>query len=160
MSEINQFDCPLECGARIISLNDHLKKCKMKKKIGYDYLICPHNSNHIIKINLLQLHIINCEDKPISNNNDTSDDDDLDNKISDDDNKEKNEIIENKENINVNNNLTLREGNIKFNLKIKKYNKPIKSYLYENEKDIDSYSLDFFNKVYSNFDKDILKQYI
>ena len=180
MDEINKIDCPLECGARILYFTKHLKKCRNKNKLGKEFKLCPYNSTHIIKANIYQIHIINCKDKPNSESDNDSIDDELEKKCDDsiDDDLEKkcndslnddlksndNDIIDNKENINYNNIPNYEKNNlafnIKFNIKPPKKNKKHKSYLYEKEEEIDSDTLSFFNQVYTNIDMTILKKYI
>ncbi len=55
------FDCPLECGANIKSFYGHIKRCNRKELFGKVYIKCKYDYNHIIKKEMYESHLENCE---------------------------------------------------------------------------------------------------
>ena len=138
--------CPLECGSRIKSLPKHLLKCQNKKLLGVTYKKCEYNSFHIIKNEFYELHLLSCESKKqFEKSDDDSNDENILDKLNDEDESDKNDNIIKKENIENINDEEIKEKN--------KANKRKRRYIHEkalfkDESEIDKDCLDFFNKVY------------
>ena len=127
--------CPLECGARIASIEKHLLKCKNRSKLGTFYLFCPYNSHHIIKYKEYGVHVDNCDCNPNQCSSDNDDDKDLDEKF---DREEEEEGKGKKENVMKG----VKKGKMKERVKT----------TYDKIEDVDEDSKMFYKKVYIDVD--------
>lgn len=153
MSEENIIFCPLECGARIKYLGKHIQKCKNYNLLGVKFRLCEYNNAHIIKNELYQTHLLSCNSRIISKENDEDDsiDDDLSKKFSDSSENENEKEEENKEkdnNVNESKELDNKNKNDENNINKKKRRYRHERALFKNENEIDQECLSFFKKVY------------
>ena len=141
------FFCPLECGARINSILNHISKCKNRKLLGIKYKICEYNKGHIIRNELYETHVLSCgSKKQYVEEKDESSDDDIKNKF-------------NSNNIDINESKEENKEKGEKNIEDKKENEIVGVFkrkrryrhekaLFQNEDEIDQECINFFNKVY------------